>query len=198
MDRFNERSIRLAAAGLERWKKIAFIALCCERMVPNYRNFVEETGFGNIQILEDALFSTWEWLESEKDIPHLSQLRIQVENQAPNTENFSSVYTSAALDAVNSISLLLDALHSETSDVVSVACLARDSVDLFVQELGDLDPNKPGFEEEIQKHELMRAEVFTQSQQLKYLSQWSGARKEAIRYLRRKYLPSIGSLSIQK
>ena len=165
-------------------------------MVPNFRRFAMESGFGDVPVLENALATAWTWLETEKVSSELSELRMAVENQAPDKEDFKSVYTSAALDSVSAISSLLDALELNVADVSGVATLARDSIDLFVQDLMNLDPSESQFEEKIQQHEIMRNEMLMQQQQLKELQDLRGSRKEVVTYFKNKYLPSKDSLYI--
>jgi uncharacterized protein len=92
----------------------------------------------------------------------------------PNTEQFRSPYTSAALDAANAIAAVLYGLERpEEARPVEVASLARDTVDLFVQNLMSLDPNVTGFEEAILEHSLMQRELRRQREDLDALTGWS-------------------------
>jgi len=52
----------------------------------------------------------------------------------PNTEDFKSVYTSAALDAATSLLESLDyCIDGDVSHCLQVACSCRDSIYMFVQ-----------------------------------------------------------------
>lgn len=185
MESFEDDRLRLALGEIDAWRQIAFMTLCCERMVPNYERFASESGFGDPRLLREAVGAAWEWLETGRIRMELQQLRAAIEEKTPNTELFSSPFTSAALDAASAVSVLLDALeHPEAADPVGVASLARDSVDLYVQEIEDLDPQRPDLEGVIQEHPLMQAELMRQRDDLARLDSWSGARAEGAREFR--------------
>jgi hypothetical protein len=184
---FDEKSLGASLRKLEEWKRVAFMAQIAERMLPNYQRFSAETDFGDISVLRRALDATWRWVESGRTVEGLSELLESCEQQAPDTELFRSRYTSAALDAANAAAAILDALSNPKEiNAVEVASLARDSIDLFVQELMDLDPNSPGFEEKIVRHDLMQRELLHQQQDLDALSVWTGDRESLVRTFRAK------------
>jgi uncharacterized protein len=196
METFNEERLRQSLARLDPWKRVAFMALCCERMVPNYDRFTADSGFGDSRVLRRGVDAAWTWLESGRLPDDLGTLRAQAEQQAPNMEDFSSPFTSAALDAANAVASLLDAVgEPEGADPVEVAGLARDTVDLYVQEIEKLDPNDRGLEDAIRRHRLMQAELRHQRDDLANLERWAGARNDAVRQLRVKDRNPLGSLA---
>jgi uncharacterized protein len=187
VETFDEKRLEKSLQRLAVWKRIAFMAQVGARMLPNYQRFSAETGFGDVSILKDAFDAAWIWIESGKSPDNLTVLREACEKQAPKTEQFRSRYTSAALDAANAAEATLDAIeHPDEVRPAEVASLARDTVDLFVQELMGLDPNTPGFEEAILRHDLMQRELRHQREDLETLSKWSGDRHTAGRELRAK------------
>lgn len=196
METFDEDRLRQSLAQLEPWKRVAFMALSCERMVPNYDRFTADSGFGDSQVLRRGIEAAWSWLESDLVPDDLETVRARVEEQAPNTEDFSSPFTSAALDAANAVAGLLEAIaERDGADPVEVASLARDTVDLYVQEIDNLDPNDPGLEDAIRRHPLMQAELRRQRDDLGYLELWTGPRRDAAKQLRaRGGSAAIGSL----
>jgi len=198
METFDEDRLRQSLSRLDPWKRVAFMALCCERMVPNYDRFTADSGFGDSQVLRHGIDAAWSWLESNRVPDDLGTVRARVEQQAPDTETFSSPFTSAALDAANVVASVLDAVSQpEGADAVEVASLARDTVDLYVQEIENLDPNDRGLEEAIRRHPLMQAELRRQREDLAYLERWSGARGDAVRQLRaRGGGAAVGSLAL--
>lgn len=198
METFDEDRLRQSLARLDPWKRVAFMALCCERMVPNYNHFTADSGFGDSLALRRGVDAAWSWLESNRAPDHLKAVRERVEQQVPDTEGFSSPFTSAALDAANAVASMLDAVSQpEGADAVEVASLARDTVDLYVQEIENLDPNDLGLEEAIRRHPLMQAELLRQREDLAYLERWSGARADAVRQLRaRASGVAVGSLAV--
>jgi uncharacterized protein YjaG (DUF416 family) len=198
METFDEGRLGRSLRKLPPWKRIAFMAQIGERMLPNFQRFSAETGFGDVSVLRNALDTAWAWIESGRLLSNLAELREACEQQAPDTELFSSPYTSAALDAANVAALLLDALEQpDEAQPVDVASLARDTVDLFVQERMNLDPNAPGFEETILRHHLMQSELRHQREDLEALTRWSEDRESLGRELRAKFAGGAsGSLDV--
>jgi uncharacterized protein len=196
METFDEERLGRSLQKLAPWKRIAFMAQVGERMLANYQHFSAETGFGDVSVLRNALDASWTWIESGRLPGNLAELRETCEQQAPDTEQFHSPYTSAALDAANVAAAILDALERpDEARPVDVASLARDTVDLFVQERMNLDPNAPGFEETILRHNLMQSELRRQRENLEALTRWSGDREKAGRELRAKSAGrTLGSL----
>lgn len=198
METFDEDRLRQSVARLDPWKRVAFMALCCERMVPNYDRFTADSGFGDSLVLRRGIDAAWYWLESDRVPDDLKSVRERAEQQAPNTEDFSSPFTSAALDAANAVASVLDAVSEpEGADAVEVASLARDTVDLYVQEIENLGPNARGLEETIRRHPLMQAELGRQREDLAYLERWAGSRSDAVRQLRARCgAVAVGSLAV--
>jgi uncharacterized protein len=197
METFDEERVRQSLGRLDPWKRVAFMALCCERMVPNYDRFTADSGFGDSQVLRRGIDAAWSWLDSDRVPDDSKSVRAQVEQQAPNTEDFSSPFTSAALDAANAVASLLDAVaEPDGADPGEVASLARDTVDLYVQEIEKLDPNDRGIENAIRLHPLMQSELRRQRDELAYLERWTGSQRDAARQLRAKGgSAAIGSLA---
>lgn len=195
MEVFDEDKLERQLQKLAAWKRVAFMAQIGVRMLPNYERFSVETGFGDVSVLKRAFDTAWSWVESE-ELPHdLAALREACERQAPNTEQFDSPYTSAALDAANAAAAILDAIaHPGESRSSEVASLARDTVDLYVQELLNLDPDAADFEEKISRHDLMQRELRRQREDLEALMKWTGPRSTASRELRARSEARSGSL----
>lgn len=89
------------------------------------------------------------------------------ESAAPNSDDFSSIYVTAAQDACFSICSLLDFLTEENvNKIVQSAIYATDSVDLYVQEIEEMDPADPQLEKKILMHQLMQRELQQQENDL--------------------------------
>lgn len=170
METFSETKILLATEDMPDWKKLAFMAYCCERMLPNYLSFQIDTGYGDAAPMRSALDTVWRWIGNEQAVSDLDALASACEQQSPDTAEFSSIYTSAALDAATATAATVEALADATAkSVIDVASLARDTIDLFVQETEGLDPNDTGLERKIIEHPLMQSELRTQKESLELL-----------------------------
>lgn len=166
--RFNEKRLLRELSNMERHQQLAFGAGCCERMLPNYESFVEDANWGDVAVLRRALDLVWQACEgTELGKVELRQTLAQCERYAPDSEDFTSVYTSLAQDAVFSICALIDfLLDGDLSSVVSVPRFSTDSVDLFVQEQERMDPTDPSREQKILEHPLMQQELLREQRDL--------------------------------
>ncbi|WP_437734435.1 DUF416 family protein [Sorangium sp. So ce1335] len=154
-------------------QQLAFGAVRCERMLPSYQTFMREVGWRDVAPLREALDAVWVACESERITDaQLGELLSKCEECAPSSENFTSLYTSSAQDAVFAICSLLDfLLDGDVARVVSAARFSIDSVDLIVQEREAMDPRDPLREHKILAHPLMQQELLRQQRDLEEASQ---------------------------
>jgi uncharacterized protein len=75
MEVFDEKRLEEALQKLPARKRIAFMAQVATRMLPNYRRFSAESGFGDVSVLSKALDATWTWIGSGRMPDNLSALR---------------------------------------------------------------------------------------------------------------------------
>lgn len=87
--------------------------------------------------------------------------------EAPDSEDFETMLVSAALDAAIATVHILEFLElRDREGAIAVAKLARNTVDLVVQELDAMLPNAPDLEERIRTHVLMQNELYWQEKAL--------------------------------
>ena len=143
----------------------------CQRLIPSFRAFSRETGFAGEKILLDLLKKAWDTLLNGVSKTDYSSELAQAKSLAPDTEDFDSAFVSSALDAAVAISLLMKSFNDgKTDTIVEAVTLIRDSVDMYVQELEDMDPNDPNLETRILNHELMQKELKRQREDLEFIS----------------------------
>lgn len=170
---FDESRMTAAVVSLETHQQLALGAVCCERSLRNYYRFREEAKWGDPEPLTRALNVAW-WacrgFRTESNV--VQELLVACEKVAPHSEDFDSIYTSAAQDAVFAICSLLDFLLEEDSGrIVNAARYATDTLDLIIQEQEDLDPQDPDLERKILEHPLMQRELLRQKRDLTEASQ---------------------------
>jgi len=154
-------------------KQLTFAYLTCERLYPNYVHFSRKFEFGDEVILRSAIDFIYNSLlipisPNQKDVEwHLNQ----VELNTPNTEDFSTILVSSALDSCTAILEALDfILDKETSRLRSISSFATDTVDMFIQYRDDLDFNSdPQFDQKIFNDPLMQREINAQEGIISYL-----------------------------
>jgi hypothetical protein len=168
-----EDAIRENAATLSRPAKIAFVLSIAERLFPNYVVFSRRRRWGDPTTLRRAMDVAWDLLSGEvPSAKTLRELRQAVEEAAPDTEKFKDPLVSAALDAATAVESLVNLLRDDDAEhVVDATSYARDTVDLYVQELEDMDTDDPDLEERIRTHALMQRELRRQDDDLEYLRQ---------------------------
>jgi uncharacterized protein len=151
--------------------KIAFLLSCAERLVPNYVVFWKHHGWGDLKSLRQALDLGWRCLGGQTIEPYIVMLcRARCEAATPDTEKFSSKYVSPALDAAVACTLVLDLLlDDDAQTILEGATVARDTVDMYVQEIESLDPSDPEREKKILRHPLMQRELRRQREDLELL-----------------------------
>lgn len=147
--------------GLSKDRRVAFCAACCQRMLHNYDKFSRMENWGRPHLLTTALAAVWSCLEGRPLAKaRIDELARECEEVAPDTEQFSSLYASSALDAA---SALVETLRCcEDGDPrrgVIVGGAARDSVDMYLQMRDQLDPRAPTLEAAILRDPLMKREL---------------------------------------
>lgn len=168
---FNEDELKQKLVKLPFWKQLVFLLIVCQRLIPSFRAFAAETGGEGSTQLRGLLAKTWDSLLNGVSHTDFSSEAALAESLAPDTEDFDSVLVSSALDAAVAISLLMKAFSDQQTDtIVEAVTLVIDSVDMYVQELEDMDPANPDLEENILGHELMQNELRRQREDLEFLS----------------------------
>lgn len=150
---------RLARLGEK--QLLAFGAICCERLLPNYVAFQQDSGFGNVVPMRKGLDLVWAFLGGGAiSSDEICEAVVACESVAPSSEESNSLFVTAAQDACFAVCSLLDFLQENNLDkIVQVAAYATDSVDLYVQEIEGITPNDPLLEDRILTHSLMQREL---------------------------------------
>lgn len=176
--------------SLPRECRIAFAASCCERLLPNYQAFSVMEGWGDYALLRGALDEVWSWLAGE--LPpksHVRRLARLCEELAPDTEEFTSLFVSAAGDAAAAVSYTLECcLDGDAVHAATVGGLAAESVRTYLLSVNDPSAGShtpdPSCEEEVERAPLMRAEVQKQRADLDTLKPLRALDPDLLRGLR--------------
>lgn len=177
---FDDHALMRALMQLSPIAQLVFAISCAERMLPNYLVFYEKHDWGDPNSLKAGLDLAWDYLQrGDVDMVRVEQSRKRVESAEPETEDFNSIYVSPALDAAGAVGLILELVEQGSVEkCVEVATLARDTVDMYVQELEDLDPSDSGLEDEIRQHPLMQQELAQQARALESVRAWMEGRMD--------------------
>lgn len=170
---FNAHALKERLINLENKGQLAFGAVCCERLLPNYLAFQKDTGWGDINLVREALDCVWASISGNLRSPQeIRNISASCEAAAPSSDDFQSLYVTSAQDVCFAVCGLLDyLLENDVDKIVQVATYAIDSVDLYVQEIENMVPNDPRLEQKILSHSLMQRELMQQEENLKAIEQ---------------------------
>ena len=154
-------------------KQAAFNYLTCERLYPNYVYFSDNFDFGNPDVLRAAVDYLYRNIfQISPDKNKITILTKEVGKNTPDTESFSTIFVSSALDARTAIGDSLDLLiDKDFSCIKNISTYATDTVSMYIQEMESLDLNKDNdFQNKIEEHPLMRSEIAMQSGIISFLA----------------------------
>lgn len=153
-------------------KQLTFAYLTCERLYPNYVYFSENFHFGDSSVIRKAIDflynSIFEYHFNKKNIEVLIK---RIDDVTPDTEDFSTIYVSSALDACTSVRDSLDFLiDKDFSRITYISSYAYDTVDMYVREIENINLSE-NFEQRVAMHPLMKKEILTQQGIVTFLTQ---------------------------
>ncbi|HEY1056726.1 MAG TPA: DUF416 family protein [Emticicia sp.] len=141
--------------------RVLFTLLTCEKLLPNYTVFSEREQWGNAKLLEDSVLNLFQYLQDfNLSKSQLKSIYKEIELITPDTEDFESGLTSYALDTCVAILETIEHLLDQNiENALNVASCARDTVDMFIYELENLDSEDKQLEEKIAENEYMVREA---------------------------------------
>lgn len=151
---------------------VTFAASCSERLLPNYKKFVDVEQWGDYSFFRSTLNSIWNFIEQQNiSDENLKLLMKKCFEFVPDSEEFESIYASYAIDFGASIyNTLKYCLEKDIKNIISVADASINTVDLFVQEKHNLDPDDPDLEQKINNDQMMQQEIIKQLNDLDILA----------------------------
>lgn len=132
---FDENNLMAELQTMSYERVLAFGAACSERLLPNYRKFVETEQWGDYSVLRSALDHIWKIVFHETNISAdiIKTIYEKVDKLTPDADDFSGDWCSPAIDAGCSILGTLEyCLNKDLKHVIWVASYARDTVWMFV------------------------------------------------------------------
>ncbi|HLO50978.1 MAG TPA: DUF416 family protein [Kamptonema sp.] len=115
--------------------RIAFAALICERLLPNYGAFYTQEEWGNPIALRTALDEVWQILQGQPvDTRVISYLQSELDRATPDADYVTkSQYIYEAQEACSAIEFILEACLDPTpQSILKVAKRATDTIDAFI------------------------------------------------------------------
>lgn len=151
-------------------KKLAFAVLLYERMIPELRIFTDAEGL-DFSCFQKARDEFWRWLKGNESPVAWVQLREDILNATPDSEDFGSLAASfalnAALVAANIAGFLAD---GKDGHIIEAIGYARDSLDAnATSEMGTIVYNK-AVEDYVKAHPLVQREKRAEEEDIAFLN----------------------------
>jgi len=153
-------SIHLPLTKLSQWQKIAFSAALIERMLPNYKMFAENAGFGNYQLIRNQVDLVWQRLDKNQKVKinYDSQL-LKLEEQVPDPQSFDFFGVYPALDVSMAVMSLFQAMQdNEGEGFEAISRLSANSVNFYTELCLAQEFDEKNTEQEIEISEQMLEE----------------------------------------
>lgn len=148
--------------GMNDTEALVFCVIISSRLIPNYEFFNYESGFGKAEVLTDAIEFVLEDTNSflEKNNTQLLIHLEKVEEQTPETDQFSFLSVSFALDSCVSILETLEFVKDRNfQHVLAVSVASTDTVHAFIQENYSIEYEDPDYDSKILTNSLMKNEI---------------------------------------
>ncbi|MEM9078152.1 MAG: DUF416 family protein [Bacteroidota bacterium] len=144
-------------------QKLEFAEEICERLLPDYYNFVNETNWGDTNVISRA----WKLIENSSEQPAsteiIGEMVIEVEKNTPDTEDFGQISGSLALNSCTAITETLKfILDKKPERIMDIASFSYDTIYFKVCEL-----NPELSEMEIENQDEIQKEIEWQLRKLK-------------------------------
>ena len=187
--KFDRGDLSKRLERLDEWKQVAFALSVCERLFANYLEFARETSWGSPQKIRECLDLAWCRLSDGTAPLRLAQAAESCENMAPDTENFRSKYTSAALDAALSTANLMRLLNSfNLEKVLDIAEAGYETAEMFTYTDAESASIITAEDEQLRlQHRIVQGELVRQQEDVELLAEISGVFAENENVLRSKW-----------
>jgi uncharacterized protein len=189
---WSEVGLKEELSSLPPGHRVAFAAACCERLIPNYFAFHQMEDWGQPAFLRSTLDQIWFGLMGKATLgaAQLSELKQSCMAIVPDTEDFSSLFVSAAGDAVASIIYTLDCYL--TGDIERASLVGRLTIETLYQYLHIVNYPDVGYhtsdssvEEWLGQAPLISAEEAKQQEDIKLLKSYHVLNEKLLEDFRR-------------
>lgn len=175
--RYNEHELLLALEGLPAHLRVAFAALCAERLMPAYLTFSRKTGRGKPRVLVANLERLWRDIEgSEIAAEEIVMKTNESMALVPDEDDSPWVEEQAcAEDAAAALAYAFRTRHTGRSqEAVWAARRAYEALARYASNREHIDMDKPCAEEVVASHPLVQAELARQRRDLDDLAMAAG------------------------
>jgi len=148
-------------AALQPMHRMVFCCSCCQRLITSYHKFEQAERWGDSLALERILGRLWEHARGRSvGVDEALDFEAICKRAAPDTEQFSSTYVSAALDATAALVETTRLCRTGEADhAVAVAIATTDAISMFLEANGQVDTSVIAMDQATAEHPLMRREI---------------------------------------
>ncbi len=191
--KIDEKELVGKLASMRPAHRLAFAASCCERLLPNFEAFHVMEGFGDPAQLRSALDTIWDCvLGKTLSSEEVEKQKVICEKNLPDPDNYSSVFTSAAINACSAVIDALDCYLTESpQSAANTGVLADDTVYDYIYRIDSpfsstiAQTAGVGFDAFVLDHPLKTEELIKQAEDIRLLSSHETLTFKTIRELRK-------------
>lgn len=139
------------------WKRVAFMAWCCEPMWRNYLLFHDDTGLGSPEVLREGLNMAWNVARADAIFPVARRIVSLSWHQRPGWINERKPYARSADEACFGIHRTLISMQSpKLTDALDVSDAAIYSIELNNRNQLPIDVERLAHRERLLRYEKVR------------------------------------------
>lgn len=148
---YNKSDIHAILVQISPEMRTLFAASCCERLLPNYQAFTILDRWGNFKVLRQGLDSVWgHFLGKELTEKRIETTIRKIEENMPESEDFSSLYSELAADAAEAMIYTLSSIITDDVDVVlNVSNICINSIENYLGFVSDPETEVHGANQEL-------------------------------------------------
>lgn len=146
--------------------QLTYIYFLAKRMYPNYELFAKTENWGNHKILQKAIKLLKTIILEKRSLSEKEQTIMEdLENVTPDMEDFGSLLSTSAMDTCVLLLELFNAMiNDEKEHISTLVSLPFNAIQMYIEELNDLDYNKKDYNSFVDNHPLMEEEVDFQNE----------------------------------
>jgi hypothetical protein len=179
---------------LPQFHQVAFVASCCERMLPNYNAFCHIYDWGDPNLARTALDEVWQMLQGKPVEEVIIEQLIEAcgsEDIFPSDLDFGGEYCTEAQDALQALIYTLCVLREPNLQyILKVVKSARRTIEAFIPDSEssfNVDWKKDGIEkykEAIASHPFAVREIAKEAEDLQRLKETEILDRDFLEWLR--------------
>ncbi len=147
--------------SLPKSHQAVFSALNCEKMLPSIVRFDQGESNQGQHLFEKSIRAIFSFgLGLSTDLEEYKILKDEVESFWPDLDESQNEFASYAFDACIAMDEALNfVINSDSAHVINCITAATDTIDMYVQDINDLDPAAPDLNSIIDANPVMIKEV---------------------------------------